>query len=129
MGKGIACNNNNIAKEALVFLLVGVNKTWKIPIGYFLIDKITGEQKYNLVSQCLKIVHETGIKIICITCDGAGSNIVMAKKLGCKLSDVNSLQTYFCHPITAEPVYFMLDPCHMVKLVRNTLGDFQCLRN
>ena len=34
-----------------------------------------------------------------------------------------NLKTYFHHPITKEPVFIFLDPCHMLKLVRNTIGD------
>ena len=100
VGKAFACNEENVAKEALVFLLVGINKSWKIPVGYFLIDKLNGEQKCNLVQQCLRVVHETGVRVVCFTCDGAANNIAMAKALGCNFSNPNSLRTHFLHPIT-----------------------------
>lgn len=111
----------------MVFLLVDLNRAWKIPVG--LIQSINGEQKCNLVQQCLKLLHETGVNVVCLTCDGAGSNITMAKELGCNFTTPQSLQTHFPHPITTEPVYFMLDPCHLLKLIRNTLGDYKCIIN
>ena len=40
------------AKEALVFMAVSINETWKIPLGYFLIDGLSGEEKANLVNEC-----------------------------------------------------------------------------
>ncbi|GBP84808.1 hypothetical protein EVAR_63690_1 [Eumeta japonica] len=47
------------AKEALVFLVTAINGNWKIPVGYFLVEGITGIQRAELVKQCLKLIHET----------------------------------------------------------------------
>lgn len=44
------------AKEALMFLNVSINGYWKIPIGYFLIDGTTADQKSTLIKQCLFIL-------------------------------------------------------------------------
>lgn len=38
-----------LCTQALVFLLVAVNGQWKMPVGYFLVDGVTGEQRANLV--------------------------------------------------------------------------------
>lgn len=58
-----------------------------------------------------------------ITCDGGSFNINSLKLLGCNL-DINdaSFRTSFPHRITKENMYAILDPCHMLKLTRNTLG-------
>lgn len=45
----------------------------------------------------------------------------MANKLGCSIIDTDNLRYSFQHSSTVEPVYFFLDPSHMLKLVRNTL--------
>lgn len=37
------------AKEALVFMATGIEESWKIPVGYFLISGLNAEQKRNLV--------------------------------------------------------------------------------
>ena len=44
----------------------------------------------------------------------------MAKLLG---ADINYHKPYFLNPYSNEKVYIILDPCHMLKLVRNTLGE------
>lgn len=111
-----------IAKDALVFMAVGINTNWKIPLGYFLINKMTSEQRANLLKQCLKLCSETGIKVVSITFDGLAANISMVKQLGCCF-DIDNINPTFCHPATNEKVALFLDACHMVKLVRNTLGD------
>lgn len=74
-----------LAKEALVLMLVALNSNWKIPIGYFLLNGLSGDEKANLVRMALNIVHDTGVIIKGLTFDGAASNFSMASSLGCKL--------------------------------------------
>lgn len=42
-----------IATEALVFHLVAVNLSWKIPVGHFFLSSTKGEQLSSLVKRCL----------------------------------------------------------------------------
>lgn len=108
------------ATEALVFLIVALNSHWKIPVGYFLIHGLTAEEKANIVITVLTNIHETGAIVKTLTFDGAASNISMARNLG---TDLYKETSWFLHPVTNEEVCIFLDPAHMVKLVRNTLGD------
>jgi hypothetical protein len=112
-----------LAREALVFLIVGVNCRWKIPIGYFLIDSLTANQKADLVKGCLSMLNETGVKIISLTFDGAPANLTMAKILGADFR-LSSLKSFFLHPQTKEEIFILLDPCHVIKLLRNALADW-----
>lgn len=77
--------------------------------------------------ECLKALHETGLKIVSVTCDGTTTNLGMFRDLGCDFNNISSLQTSFPHPITNDKVVAFLDPCHMLKLVRNTFGDTKIL--
>jgi len=74
-------------------------------------------------------LHDCGIIIKTVTCDGAASNLSMIRFLKCNISQPVNLQTYFQHPISKHKVYVFLDPCHMLKLIRNTLGEYKCLVN
>lgn len=61
--------------------------------------------------------------MVSLTFDGTTTNVAMAKSLGCCF-EPGKLKTYFSHP---EPqikqnIYVFLDPCHMLKLIRNTLA-------
>lgn len=47
-----------IAKDAFVLMLVAINGRWKLPIGYFFVDGISGEQRCNLVQQAASLAHE-----------------------------------------------------------------------
>lgn len=117
------------AKEVLVFMLVCLNDSWKIPVGYFFLDGLAAIEKAELVKKCLEFTSETGITVSSLTFDGAPVNFTMAAKLGADFSDVRSLKTYFLHPVTGQKVFIFLDPCHMIKLVRNTFGSQKYLQD
>lgn len=110
--------------EALVFIVVALNSHWKIPVGYFLIHGLTAEEKANLLKTCLINIHETGAIVKTLTFDGAASNISMAKHLG---ADLINQMSWFPHPSTKEEITIFLDQAHMLKLVRNTIGDWGIL--
>lgn len=124
MGTGLDDDGMPLAKEALTFMVVAINDSFKLPVGYFLIAGLGAIERANLVKQCLCKLHDVGIKIVSLTFDGCSANLSMMKFLGCNL-DVSSsnFKTYFNHPSSNESVFVFLDACHMLKLVRNTLGD------
>lgn len=123
-GSGLVTDCNDECSEALVFLIVPINGRWKVPIAYFLIHGISGEQKASLVLQALSLCQDVNISVKAITFDGCPANLSMAKKLGCNL-DPKHLKTYFKHPDTNCNVVIFLDPCHMMKLVRNSFEYFK----
>lgn len=116
------------ATEAIVFLVVAVNCRWKLPVAYFLITRLNASEKANLVKGCLSILHNAGVIVTSVTFDGAAANLAMAGVLGANFSP-NNLKTFFLHPDTKDKVFLILDICHMVKLIRNTLGDWGLLRH
>ena len=128
MGTGLDDDSMPVAKEALTFMVVGVNDSFKLPVAYFLIDGLGGTERANLVTQCLSKLHDIGVTIISLTFDGCSANLAMVKHLGCNLEVLGAdFKTCFKHPSSDHSVYVLLDPCHMLKLVRNTLGDKKSL--
>lgn len=78
--------NSNIthdaaATEALFFMLVSLNGKWKLPIAYFLADKVTGKVQGELINTTLRLTHEKGIRVRGITFDGAAANLATARYL------------------------------------------------
>lgn len=114
-----------VAKEALVFMVTGVTESWKIPIGYFLLDSLNTDQKVSLVQNILTYLAKIDVTVVSFTFDGTSTNISTANSLGACLKYGPNLKTYFPHPVTADPVFVILDACHMLKLVRNTLAAKQ----
>ena len=47
VGTGISDDSTPVAIEALVLMVVSWNNRWKIPVGYFLIYGMSGEERAN----------------------------------------------------------------------------------
>ena len=112
-----------MAKDALVLMAVSVNSSWKVPLGYFLIDSMSGKERLNLVRECLHRLHDIGVTTVSLTCDGPSCHISMLTELGaCMIPD--RLRPSFQHPANPDAtVHVMLDACHMLKLVRNAFAE------
>jgi len=119
------CDGLPKATQALVFMLVAINSNWKVPVGYFLINGIGSMEKGNLVNTCIELVHKIGVQVKTLTFDGTVSNISMAKYLGADLS-MPYPKPFFKHE-SGIVVHILLDAAHMLKLCRNTLGDWKTL--
>ncbi|GLV38538.1 hypothetical protein CBL_05106 [Carabus blaptoides fortunei] len=102
MGTGIEGDDRSVAKET---------------------DGVNGEQRANLIKMCLSLCHEAGVGVVSLTFNGAPSNFTMVRKLGCNTDPTTVMKTCFHHPVTQEKNYMFPDPCHMIKLIRNTLGE------
>ncbi|KAJ8720540.1 hypothetical protein PYW08_006005 [Mythimna loreyi] len=112
--------NKEIATEAFVFILVCLSENWKIPVAYFFVKGLSSETRATLIMDCLRHCHAAGVDVVSLTFDGCAANLSTAAVLGCKLSVIDNLKTTFKHPETNKEVALFLDPCHMIKLVRNT---------
>lgn len=122
MGTGLEGDHLAEAKEALVFLVTAVNSNFKVPIAFFLVDGVSGLQRAELVKQALALIHDTGIIVVALTFDGCAANLSMANHLGCNFQ---TRQVKFSHPVTNDSVVVILDPCHMVKLLRNSFEFYK----
>ena len=111
-----------IAKEALVFLLTCLNQNWKIPIAYYFINDISAEEKKNLLLNCISVVQEYNIKVVAVTFDELTTNFTMARLLGANFN-IDCFQTWFYLPNTTDKIFIFLDPSHLLKIIRNVLGE------
>lgn len=114
-----------IVSQALVFMLTGVNEKFKLPIGYFFINTLTSVEKAALVQEILLLLNRyTGIKTIALTFDGLPANKKMCQDIDAGFCADNP---YIVNPHSCDEVLVFLDPSHMLKLVRNTLGRYKTL--
>ena len=82
VGSGVFDDAAPVAKDALVLMAVCVNGSWKIPLGFFLIDGLTGAEKANLVRECFQRLHQCGVTAVSLTCDGPSCHFTMMRELG-----------------------------------------------
>lgn len=124
------CDEPERVKQAKVFLLNGINYCLEFPVAYWLIRTLDKHQKKDLLLNVLEAVTNTGVQIKVITFDGYATNIPMCEMLGADLQEHSpDFHTFFVNPYNNEKVFIMLDPCHMIKLVRNTLANKGTLYN
>ena len=63
LGTGINDNDSvPEAMDALVFMAVSVNSSWKVPCGYFLVAGLTAEDKGNLTKECINQISRSWCK-------------------------------------------------------------------
>ena len=118
--------DDDLATQVLVFMLVGLDGTWRQPIGYWFTKHHSGEIVATLVKQSLQHTHEHGVDIRALVFDGLPANITMVNSLGAKISsNFEEMINWFEHPWSKKKVYIIFDACHMLKLMRNLLGDYK----
>ena len=127
-GNGVEDDSLPLATNALVFMLVAINESWKVPVAHFMIKSLTGKEQANLVTQCLLKLHEIGVSVISLTCDGPSAHITVLNELGASICPLN-MNSSFNHPANpGQKVWAMLDACHMLKLARNCIGTLKVIK-
>lgn len=114
-----------VASHAIVIMLNALNMKLTLPIAFFFITDLIAEEKAILIASIVKTITDIGIRVMSLTSDGLASNPAAYEILGAN-SDGNP---YFHNPDTEERIYIFYDPPHMLKLVRNCLGDKKILRD
>lgn len=110
-----------VAKDVLVFMVSGITEDFKIPIGYFFVNGLNADERAALTDEAMMRLSEVGVETVSITLDGLPANLKMCKLLG---ADFHEEKAYFRDPTQPDrKVYVILDPPHMLKLVRNVIGS------
>lgn len=121
MGKSATDKQSiSLAKDALVFLVSGVNEDFKIPVSYFLTNGLIAEERAALLNEILIRLANIDAVVVSITFDGLAANLAMCKAMGANF-DIEEAHIY--DPTNRDrKIFIILDPAHMLKLVRNCLG-------
>lgn len=115
--------------EVLVFMLSSFKNKWKWAIGYWFIDKFKSNVQAQLVKIAIAECYKFGIYVKTVTCDGAYSNSLTLKTLGCDLDQLYGLiKSHFSIDSAKPIIYFTPNACHNVKLTRNALGILGVLK-
>ena len=68
-------------------------------------------------------LNEVGVVIVSITTDNPKTNWSMFEILGAKLYNKSPKVSLDLHNCRNIPIFVTLDACHLIKLIRNALGD------
>ena len=126
-GEGVVLDDpDEVASDALVFLLVGMRQHWKYPTGYALSNKIKANHLFCLISKCLDLSVEQNILVRVVTMDGTSTNFSAMKMFGCVIGENSDLlDGSFSYKGYVHKLFFFPDPPHMLKLSRNALHDYK----
>ena len=117
----------DLATDALVFMIVGLSGHFKHPTGYVLYIKLTASVQAQLIKDYISLLHAVGLHVFALVFDGHFTNQCTAKLLGCKMK-VAEIMLWFPHPnLPGSKIFVVLDVCHMIKLMRNLLGDYKVI--
>ena len=126
----IASEEEKIATEALVIMLVGLKGHWKYPIGYVLCNGINSVNLHALVRNSLYLAATHELNIRSVTCDGTNANLECMRMFGCKLGgSLEEIDGVFKYEEYGHDIIFVPDVCHMLKLARNSLADLKELED
>lgn len=119
----ISYDKTHFASEVLAFQIVSYSNKFKIPIAHFFINKISADIQTKLIIAAITKLYNVGIIVKSITCDGAATNIKTVNMLGTHF-EIENFKCSFTHPCNNNSnIYIFMDPCHMLKLCRNTMSD------
>ena len=122
LGGGIV-DEETIASEALVLMAVGIRKRWKSPVSFHFTKGLSSETQKTIILDAVEQLFMVGVHVRVIICDGASVNLATLNQLGCSIPE----QVAFTHPVTKQTIYCMLDPVHMIKVLRTCFGDNKTL--
>ncbi|KAL3185566.1 hypothetical protein MRX96_028968 [Rhipicephalus microplus] len=113
-GTGLDDDGLPEAANACVFMIVGVNVRFKMPVGYSLIDLLTGAERADLAKQCIEKLASVKAEVVSLTFDGASSNFTMARCLGAQLRvDCEQISSSSVNTADdAKNAYIILDAYH-----------------
>lgn len=111
-----------IANNAIFFLVTLLESKCSLILGYFLIKSLNTVEKTNLISMAISEINNTGSSVINISFDGLSTNFSACELLGASFN-IDNLQPYIINPENEKKIGILLDPPHVLKLVRNCLND------
>ncbi|XP_072043833.1 uncharacterized protein [Amphiura filiformis] len=123
---GISNSESQLATSALVLMVKGASSDLKFPLAAFSTNSLDSTQLYTILWRAIELLEiEAGLKVLFITCDGAGQN---RKFFDMHRSEHNnsSEPVNFCQNPYADDnrmLYFISDMPHLLKTARNCFAN------
>lgn len=116
-------NLSEAANQVIVYMAIGINEKFKLPIAYHFVKSLSGDEKADLIRSITDSLARIGVTVVNITFDGCPSNIRMCSLLGADLNlDSPNFRPFF-FDCNQHPIFVMFDAPHMEKLIRGYLSE------
>lgn len=114
--EGKSLSDKPLANKLLCFVISGIRKRFKFPVGYYFVNSLTGEELWHLTMEVIKEMEDIGFKIFRIVADNARTNAYLFKKL----SGDPQQGVVAVHPLdNTREIFCCNDYCHVIKCIRN----------
>ncbi|KAK3931797.1 Transposable element P transposase [Frankliniella fusca] len=114
-----------IAKKLLVYMALGItNSLSGIVAAFTTAGNFSAGQIYTRTWNVIYTLENLGIKVICLTCDGASTNkkfFKMHANLDPSSKYIHKTNNIACGE--DRPLYFITDPVHVLKSLRNNFSN------
>ena len=133
-----------VAKHLLVLMVRGIFFKLDFPYAHFGSENAAGDLLFPIVWEAINHLEAIGLKVICITGDGASSNRKLFR-MHCEKGQKGAVyKTSNVFSKEGRSIYFISDPPHLIKTARNCLShsgwngtrlmtvcvsDFYCILN
>ncbi|KAJ8947080.1 hypothetical protein NQ317_014062 [Molorchus minor] len=119
---GTLGRNENAANHALVFMVRGIKKNYKMPVGFFFTkDTIKTNALKDLIVDAVKQLQGIGLSIIATVCDQGATNRAAITALTTEHTDDKPSPYHFA--VNGERIFTIFDVPHLLKNTRNALLD------
>ena len=105
-----------MASKLLTFAINGLADSFCIVVGYFLVNKMTAEQRSIFILHIIEEVETIGFTVVGAVADNASTNTKMFKIINPEVT----LSHHIPHPNDPKrKLYIRFDSSHIIKNVRN----------
>ncbi|KAJ8050263.1 hypothetical protein HOLleu_03397 [Holothuria leucospilota] len=121
--KGMGQEDQQLASHVLLFMVHGLTSGMNFPMAYFATTNVTGAQLTETSLKCIKALELMGLKVLCLTSDGASSNRKLYEMLS---GDSGKEKPEHKAPNLFErgkDLYFICDVPHLLKTIRNNFEN------
>ncbi len=131
--EGADLSNCELATDLFMVMVNGINCKLCAPVLFMFVTGMDGKMKSTIIRETICVMADHSVFVRNVSCDGFPANLTAARQLSIDVDGLKSgrhgqEQCSFPDPAhngvgTPARVTFTLDPCHMLKLHRNNLGD------
>lgn len=121
-GKFVSDEQLPLASNCIVFMVNGINEPFNLPVAHYFINNLDTMEKMFLVLTVIKALTDIGVSVAMVSFDGLATNITTMESLGACF-ELRDMKPYIKNPIDGNKIFIMLDPPHMIKLMRNYIGS------
>jgi hypothetical protein len=108
--------HKNVATHVLQFFYKSICAKFEFPCAHFLTRGVTAQKLNRIFWQGVSLLHGYGFEILLACCDGAPENRAFFAMNG-----TNKTKSQGNNPYSKMPIYFISDPPHLMKKLRNNL--------